>query len=50
VVAWRLAYGLNYLVDTENAVIVDVEPPPARTYDKVEARKKMLDRTEHVLI
>ena len=27
----QFGYGLNYLVDTENAVIVDVEPTPART-------------------
>ena len=38
-------YGLNYLIDIENAVIVDVEPTPARTYDEVEATKTMLDRT-----
>jgi transposase len=35
----QFGYGLNYLVDTENAVIVDVEPTPARTYDEVEATK-----------
>jgi hypothetical protein len=39
-------YGLNYLIDIENAVIVDVEPTLARTYDEVEATKKLLDRTE----
>ena len=37
---------LNYLIDIENAVIVDVEPTPARTYDEVEATKTMLARTE----
>src|SRR5664279_4505677 len=42
----QFGYGLNYLIDIENAVIVDVEPTPARTYDEVEAMKKMLDRTE----
>lgn len=42
----QFGYGLNYLVDTENAVIVDVEPTPARTYDEVESTKRMLDRTE----
>ena len=42
----QFGYGLNYLIDIENAVIVDVEPTPARTYDEVEATKKMLDRTE----
>jgi hypothetical protein len=30
----------------ENAVIVDVEPTPARTYDEVESTKAMLVRTE----
>src|SRR6185369_5953346 len=35
----QFGYGLNYLIDTENAVIVDVEPTPARTYDEVEATK-----------
>ena len=43
----QFGYGLNYLIDLENAVIVDVEPTPARTYDEVEATKTMLDRTEH---
>src|SRR5438270_4174145 len=42
----QFGYGLNYLVDIENAVIVDVEPTPARTYDEVESTKTMLDRTE----
>lgn len=45
----QFGYGLNYLVDTENAVIVDVEPTPARTYDEVEATKTMLERTERRL-
>ncbi len=39
-------YGLNYLIDIENAVIVDVEATPARTYDEVAATKTMIDRTE----
>src|SRR6188474_2269472 len=42
----QFGYGLNYLIDIDNAVIVDVEPTPARTYDEVEATKRMLDRTE----
>jgi transposase len=42
----QFGYGLNYLIDTENAVIVDVEATPARTYDEVEATKVMIDRTE----
>ena len=43
----QFGYGLNYLIDLENAVIVDVEPTPARTYDEVESTKRMLDRIEH---
>jgi transposase len=39
-------YGLNYLIDIKNAVIVDVEATPARTYDEVAATQTMLDRTE----
>ena len=42
----QFGYGLNYLVDIENAVIVDVEPTPARTYDEVQSTKIILDRTE----
>jgi IS5 family transposase len=42
----QFGYGLNYLIDMENAVIVDVEPTPARTYDEVESTKAMLVRTE----
>ena len=38
-------YGLNYLIDNENAVIVDVEATPARTYDEVAATRAMLTRT-----
>src|SRR5262249_50954014 len=30
----QFGYGLNYLIDTENAVIVEVEATPARTYDE----------------
>src|SRR6202050_1657874 len=40
----QFGYGLNYLIDTENAVLADVEPTLARTYDEVEATKTMLDR------
>ena len=29
----QFGYGLNYLIDIENAIIVDVEATPARTYD-----------------
>jgi transposase len=42
----QFGYGLNYLIDIENAVIVDVEATPARTYDEVAATKIMIDRTE----
>ena len=42
----QFGYGLNYLIDLENAVIVDVEPTPARTYDEVKSTKTMLVRTE----
>jgi transposase len=42
----QFGYGLNYLIDIENAVIVDVEATPARTYDEVVATRTMLDRTE----
>jgi transposase len=42
----QFGYGLNYLIDTENAIIVDVEATPARTYDEVAATKTMVDRTE----
>jgi len=45
----QFGYGRNYLVDTENAVIVDVEATPARTYDEVESTKTMLERTERRL-
>src|SRR6516162_6643674 len=42
----QFGYGLNYLIDIENAVIVDVEATPARTYDEVAVTRTMLDRTE----
>ncbi len=42
----QFGYGLNYLIDIENAVIIDVEPTPARTYDEVASTKTMLNRTE----
>ena len=32
-------YGLNYLIDVEHAIIVDVEATPARTYDEVAATR-----------
>jgi transposase len=39
--------GLNYLIDVEHAVIVDVEAMPARTYDEVAATRIMLERARH---
>jgi len=45
----QFGYGLNYLIDSENAIIVDVEATPARTYDEVAATKEMLERTRERL-
>ncbi len=42
----QFGYGLNYLIDNEHAIIVDVEATPARTYDEVAATKTMLERTK----
>jgi len=42
----QFGYGLNYMIDTGHAVIVDVEATPARTYDEVAATRTMSDRTE----
>jgi len=42
----QFGYGLNYLIDIENAIIVDVEATPARTYDEVAATKTMIKRTD----
>jgi transposase len=42
----QFGYGLNYLIDIEHAVIIDVEATPARTYDEVAATKMMIERTE----
>jgi hypothetical protein len=38
----QFGYGLNYLIDIANAIIVDVEPTPARTYDEVESTRRCL--------
>jgi hypothetical protein len=46
----QFGYGLNYLIDVEHAIIVDVEPTPARTYDEVALTKTMLERTERRLV
>jgi hypothetical protein len=45
----QFGYGLNYLIDIEYAIIVDVEATPARTYDEVAATKTMIKRTEERL-
>src|SRR6186997_1833421 len=42
----QFGYGLNYLIDIENAVVIDVEATPARTYDEVAATRTMIERTE----
>jgi len=42
----QFGYGLNYLIDVEHAIIVDVEATPARTYDEVASTKTMIERTE----
>jgi transposase len=41
----QFGYGLNYLIDIEHAIIVDVEATPARTYDEVAATRTMIERT-----
>jgi transposase len=41
----QFGYGLNYLIDNEHAIIVDVEATPARTYDEVASTKAMIERT-----
>jgi hypothetical protein len=45
----QFGYGLNYLIDIEYAVIVDVAATPARTYDEVAATRMMIERTEQTL-
>jgi transposase len=45
----QFGYGLNYLIDIEYAIVVDVEATPARTYDEVAATKTMIVRTEEIL-
>jgi len=40
-------YSLNYLIDMENAVILDVEATPTRITKEVEATETMLERTEN---
>lgn len=45
----QFGYRLNYLIDIECAVIVDVQAIPARTYDEAAAAKTMIARTEERL-
>jgi len=40
------AYSLNYLIDIENAVILDVEATPTRLSKEVDATETMIERTE----
>ena len=42
----QFGYGLNYLIDNDNAIIVDVEATPARNYDEVAATRTMIERTD----
>jgi hypothetical protein len=39
-------YSLNYLMDMENAVIIDVEATPTRISKEVDATETMIDRTQ----
>ena len=39
-------YSLNYLIDMENAVIVDVEATPTRISKEVDAAETMIERTQ----
>ena len=39
-------YSLNYLIDMEHAVIVDVEATPTRISKEVDATESMIERTE----
>ena len=41
-----VGYSLNYLIDTEEAIIVDVEATPTRISKEVDATETMLERTE----
>jgi hypothetical protein len=42
----QFGYGLKCLIDIKNAVTIDVEATPARTYDEVAATQTMLDRAQ----
>ena len=45
----QFGYGLNYMIDIEYSIIVNVEATPARTYDEVAATRTMIERTEETL-
>lgn len=40
------AYSINYLIDVDAGIIVDVEPTPAYRSDEVASTKTMVDRVE----
>jgi hypothetical protein len=42
----QFVYGLNYLIDNEHDIIVDVEPTPARTFDEARSTATMLEGTQ----
>lgn len=44
----KFGYFTNYLIDTDHAVIVDVEATPARLTQEIIATKAMMKRAEHV--
>jgi hypothetical protein len=41
-------YSLKYLVDVENAVIVDVEATPTRIFKEVDATETMIERSDAI--
>ena len=41
----RFSYETNYLIDTDNGIIVDVEATPARLSQEIVAAKAMLERS-----
>lgn len=46
---FQFGYGLNYLIDNDNAVILDVEATPTKHDDEVRATRTMIDRVERSL-
>jgi transposase len=45
----QFGYGLNYLIDIEHAIIIDVEATPARTFDEVAATQVMFGSNTEAL-